>query len=385
MKISSICHIFVLLLCVGLYISLANFSIADTVYVDISNNTGIEDGSSSHPYSSINTAISYNNSNNSPLNIMINEGTYNESIMLDYSYNSTLPKSIRFINNSSNGKVTFTTNNSFGTLINICALDVISDVNIIIKGIEMIYTHAAIGISSFHYGNINILDCKFKNSCTNQNATAISIWDACNNPKNGTLNIYNNIFTVDNSVTNGLPYTSEKYINIYDTEYTASRAIKVYNNIFIAGNYVSISVQDASAMIYNNTFIQPNIALRAENFTQTSKYECVIFCNNIVFIPKQYCIKHQYVVYPVVLSMNNNIFTRKQNNYISPVSGSTVYNANNIDEFPKFVNMYHNDYRLKPGSPCIDTGLSYFNQPDQDGTPTDMGAYGGKTPMKNWF
>jgi parallel beta-helix repeat protein/predicted outer membrane repeat protein len=45
----------------------------------------------------------------------------------------------------------------------------------------------------------------------------------------------------------------------------------------------------------------------------------------------------------------------------------------NIDANPMFVLPDKHDYRLLWGSPCIDSGISYFHDPD--GTRSDMGAY----------
>ena len=47
----------------------------------------------------------------------------------------------------------------------------------------------------------------------------------------------------------------------------------------------------------------------------------------------------------------------------------------NISAYPLFVDSRKGDYRLSPGSPCIDTGMPHYL--DADGSPADMGAYGG--------
>jgi predicted outer membrane repeat protein len=56
-------------------------------------------------------------------------------------------------------------------------------------------------------------------------------------------------------------------------------------------------------------------------------------------------------------------------------SGGSTTGTMNIDEDPQFVDMAAQDYHLRPGSPCIDTGSPYWL--DADGSRADMGATGG--------
>lgn len=53
----------------------------------------------------------------------------------------------------------------------------------------------------------------------------------------------------------------------------------------------------------------------------------------------------------------------------------TVTGLGNIAEDPAFLNPEFGDYHLVSGSPCIDTGHPKYVDPD--GTPSDMGVYGG--------
>ncbi|MBN1756007.1 right-handed parallel beta-helix repeat-containing protein [bacterium] len=59
------------------------------------------------------------------------------------------------------------------------------------------------------------------------------------------------------------------------------------------------------------------------------------------------------------------------------------WGAGNISEDPQFQNPESNDYQLAPGSPCIDAGDPNSNL-DVDGTPNDMGAYGGGMTPENF-
>ena len=60
-------------------------------------------------------------------------------------------------------------------------------------------------------------------------------------------------------------------------------------------------------------------------------------------------------------------------------TGGDYYQCNQtmgkLQQNPKFVDPSKNDYRLQPGSPCIDTGDPTILDPD--GSRSDMGAYGG--------
>jgi hypothetical protein len=70
--------------------------------------------------------------------------------------------------------------------------------------------------------------------------------------------------------------------------------------------------------------------------------------------------------------------TNVETNY-SDVTGYAAFGIGNIDANPKWVNAAAHDYRLQPGSPCIDTG-SPASPPDLDLSRADMGAY----PFAAW-
>ena len=78
------------------------------------------------------------------------------------------------------------------------------------------------------------------------------------------------------------------------------------------------------------------------------------------------------------LEQNINISSLKWNDtddeiLISNASPSTT--EGNINEDPKLMDSLIWNFHLKPTSPCIDTG--YPEHSDPDGSPADMGAYGG--------
>ncbi|MFQ6616018.1 MAG: right-handed parallel beta-helix repeat-containing protein [Fidelibacterota bacterium] len=54
----------------------------------------------------------------------------------------------------------------------------------------------------------------------------------------------------------------------------------------------------------------------------------------------------------------------------------------NISASPRFVDSSSGDFRLLPGSPCIDAGHPGSEYKDPDGSRNDMGAYGG--PWGDW-
>jgi hypothetical protein len=56
--------------------------------------------------------------------------------------------------------------------------------------------------------------------------------------------------------------------------------------------------------------------------------------------------------------------------------------STNITGDPLFVNIYFDNYRLLPDSPCIDAGNPHPAYNDRNGSRNDMGAFGG--PYGNW-
>jgi len=61
----------------------------------------------------------------------------------------------------------------------------------------------------------------------------------------------------------------------------------------------------------------------------------------------------------------------------SDIEGGYGEGSNNINLEPEFVDPGHGNFHLLPGSPCIDAGHPREDYLDRDGTPNDMGAFGG--------
>jgi hypothetical protein len=64
------------------------------------------------------------------------------------------------------------------------------------------------------------------------------------------------------------------------------------------------------------------------------------------------------------------------------ITGAPGQGLGNIDVAPIFVDAANGDYHLQSGSLCINAGNPDLGYNDPDGTPNDMGAYGG--PGGNW-
>jgi hypothetical protein len=148
----------------------------------------------------------------------------------------------------------------------------------------------------------------------------------------------------------------------------------VRNNVFAANRSALVAnhFQD-KAFVANNVFID-NTQLAIGN---DAAYLDII--NNVI-AGSQVGIRFDYVQ---TGKIRNNVFYNNGANAYTPYTEPprfTIGTDGNVEIDPHFVAT--GDYHLAPGSPAIDAGDSRGQAFEPDGTPADIGAYGG--PLANW-
>ncbi len=146
----------------------------------------------------------------------------------------------------------------------------------------------------------------------------------------------------------------------------STSSVIITNNVFQVGTAgTAVQIQTSpSAEVVNNTFYQNGIGVQRD--VDTIKITNNIFANNATAVSQGGITSASNI-------LNNGFFS----NTVDGQKGTDyIPNATITGTDPLFVNTTKRDFHLLVLSPAIDTGLSTIIDVI-DGTPSDMGAYGG--------
>ncbi|MBN1790231.1 MAG: T9SS type A sorting domain-containing protein [Bacteroidales bacterium] len=304
-----------------------------TIHVNIGNTSGIEDGSESHAYNTIQEAIDASIGGDV---ILVWPGTYSENLNIN---NKNIILNSLFANSGDENDVlnTIIDGNLNGTVL------VVQSSDLTIHGFTIQNGQAP----SFGAGGIQFENCGYciVSNCIikHNNGIGQDEWGAGGIiSEGGNLSLYNCIIT-ENYTSGGAAgiRASNGEINVVNT--------LIGNN---AGN-LALHYDNVSGNIMNTTIVNNS---RAFGFNNSP----VIIFNSIEW--------------------NNN-----SDSWGNP--GSVRYSCTQVPMFgtgvihtnPVFMNINMGDYHLQVNSPCIDSGDPDFAYNDPDGTRNDMGHYGSAT------
>ncbi|MDP8206606.1 MAG: NosD domain-containing protein [Candidatus Electryonea clarkiae] len=140
--------------------------------------------------------------------------------------------------------------------------------------------------------------------------------------------------------------------------------ISIHNNVFIDNRFV-VFFEGANANFYNNTCIGYNSGIAL--FMDFGTDSCEVY-NNIFYDISS--IRLEGIPYE-----NDWVFAHHNNQWpFAYYEDSVNVGEGNINEDPLFVDLSIKDFRLRTGSPCIDTG-DPDSALDPDSSRADMGAF----------
>ena len=350
------------------------------IFVNYRNTTGIEDGSRSNPWKTIQLGIDHSTHGDT---VMIAAGTYEEII--------SIPDSIHL--KGSGATVTVLQADSANISLLSPAIKILNSYGSTISGLKIFAPYSAL------YPTIGPIDCQSSD-----------------------IEIYNCVITTEGSaMTDLLRIRNNSFISFHDNNIIGSSGSSspigltynsnahIFKNV-INNGYIGITVSNSRATINNNRFLCFNAGLNA---IEVMSQQPVFINNNLIYSgiftqggilalnSDSITVVNNTVVTNFTgidsrnsnITLMNNIITGNQYNGIAS-SGTTTTSYNNvwgnginfynttpgtgdISEDPKFSNSAAQDFRLLPDSPCKDAGNPdpIFN--DLDGSRNDIGMSGG--------
>jgi len=182
-------------------------------------------------------------------------------------------------------------------------------------------------------------------------------------------------------VENNLVMNCQTGVNLHQQD-----KVTVRNNIIVDCT-IGIAVNGTNNTIENNTIVQvdgppdgwyyqdqlvyPGFGMGGGIMGSTEGPERIV--NNIIYGPFQWAIAYLGSEPVNGAHVEYNIFWDTLEDFGGP--GQTVISSNNSNINPEFVDPSNRDFHLMPSSLAIDAGSPDVE--DTDGSPSDIGAYGG--------
>jgi len=344
--------------------SIPTAAAAGQIYVDITNTSGIEDGTLAHPYNTIGEGVNYAPAG---YTVLVAPGNYAESIFLKYgiTLQSTNGPEVTII--SGNGSKVA----AFGVRGFDNYTYVIQGTNVtIISGFTIAGRDFGIHYSTFN-GTIvgNIIE---------NNLVGVNCYWASPTIINNTIT--GNVFGIS-SGNNSFPKIDNNTItNNENGIYNNAASPTITNNIITNNADAGIhnNWYPTYPAITNNTIVGNGYGIRNYWTNPSMMVNAPRITNNIIAVNT--CGIHNFLASPTI--RYNDIWGNVTD--IENVTSSSPTVANNISANPMFVNSAAGDYHLRPGSPCIDAGdngAPSLPLNDADGEPrivngvVDMGAF----------
>ncbi len=295
---------------------------AKKIYVDVSNKSGIEDGTQDFPFSRIVNGINEASSGDT---IRVAEGTYNEQL--------TMKEGI--ILQGANRERTIINGNIFSRNIK---EGLVTELKITQSGSTGIHIYT----SSFRIGNCIV---------ASNTHHGIGIWSS-SSP------------TISNCIIEGAG-------GVHSGIFCQNSSPRIYNNVISHNGQQGIMILDHS----NPTILNNTIVMNGQSGIVVSQNSEANVVNNIVV---------RNLAYGVQCDRTSRIDVSYNDVFGNYVSGGTSVDyagcspgTGDISSNPLFTNFESGNYLLQLGSPCVDAGAPDLPFNDINGTRNDMGAFGG--------